>query len=123
MIYAPRENYTTELRQKWQGDPGARGFNGTGSEFNVHLSESVPGPHPDHRPHPARSRSRPSTCARSSSAWWPPARRWDDDLKTALIETTGEARGNDLLRRFGAAFPAGYRDEFAARARRCTTSS
>ena len=44
------------------------------------------------------------------------ARRWDDDLKDALIETLGEARGNELFRQFGAAFPAGYREEFAARA-------
>ena len=44
------------------------------------------------------------------------ARRWDDDLRDALIEAMGEARGNELFRRFGGAFPAGYRDEFAARA-------
>jgi glutamate dehydrogenase len=39
LIYAPRENYTTELRQKWQAIL-MRAFNGTSSEFNVHLSES-----------------------------------------------------------------------------------
>ena len=44
------------------------------------------------------------------------ARRWEDDLKDALIDALGEARGNELLRQFGAAFPAGYREEFAARA-------
>ena len=44
------------------------------------------------------------------------ARRWDDDLKEALIEALGEARGNELFRRFGGAFPAGYREEFTARA-------
>ena len=40
LIYAPRENYTTELRQKWQAIL-IEAFNGTSSEFNVHLSESV----------------------------------------------------------------------------------
>ena len=44
------------------------------------------------------------------------ARRWEDDLKDALIEALGEARGNELFRQFGGAFPAGYREEFAARA-------
>lgn len=114
MIYAPRENYTTELRQKWQSIL-MQAFNGTSSEFNVHLSESVlariqfvvrtkPGSIP---PFDVRELEQRLTAA---------ARRWDDDLKSALTEATGEARGSVLLRRFGGAFPAGYRDEFAARA-------
>ena len=114
LIYAPRENYTTELRQKWQ-DILLREFNGIGSEFNVHLSESV--------------LARIHITVRTKPGSIPPvdvreleerlvaaARRWDDDLKSALIESAGEARGNELLRRFGGAFPVGYRDEFAARA-------
>ena len=40
LIYAPRENYTTEVRQKWQAIL-MQAFNGTSSEFNVHLSESA----------------------------------------------------------------------------------
>jgi len=38
-------------------------------------------------------------------------RRWDDDLKAA-IEASGEGPRYQLLRRFAAAFPAGYRAEF-----------
>jgi glutamate dehydrogenase len=114
LIYAPRENYTTELREKWQAIL-VKEFNGSSSEFNVHLSESVlariqitvrtrPGHIPDYD-------------AREIEALLiASARRWDDDLKAALIEEAGEARGNALLRRFGHAFPAGYRSEFAARA-------
>ncbi|GAA4331001.1 NAD-glutamate dehydrogenase [Variovorax defluvii] len=113
LIYAPRENYTTELRQKWQ-EILVREFNGTGSEFNVHLSESVLAriqitvrTKPGHIPFfDVRELEERLVAA---------ARRWDDDLKAALIEANGEARGNALLRRFGAAFPAGYREEFAAR--------
>ncbi|WP_162577373.1 NAD-glutamate dehydrogenase [Variovorax sp. PBL-H6] len=114
LIYAPRENYTTELRQKWQ-DILLREFNGIASEFNVHLSESVL----------ARVQITVRTKPGSIPAFdvreleeklVAAARRWDDDLKTALIEAAGEAQGNALLQRFGAAFPAGYRDEFAARA-------
>jgi glutamate dehydrogenase len=40
LIYAPRENYTTELRQKWQGIL-VEAFNGTSTDFNVRLSESA----------------------------------------------------------------------------------
>jgi glutamate dehydrogenase len=43
------------------------------------------------------------------------ARRWDDELKDALINALGEARGNVLFRAFGGAFPAAYREDFAAR--------
>ena len=114
LIYAPRENYTTELREKWQAIL-VKAFNGTSSEFNVHLTESVlariqimvrtrPGQIPEYDAHEIEERLVAS------------ARRWDDDLKAALIEAAGEARGNALLRHFGHAFPAGYRSDFAARA-------
>ncbi|MBW8832713.1 MAG: NAD-glutamate dehydrogenase [Burkholderiales bacterium] len=114
LIYAPRENYTTELRQKWQAIL-MQAFNGINSEFNVHLSDSVlariqitvltrPGQIPAFDVREVEARLVAS------------ARRWEDDLKAALIEASGEARGVQLMRQFGAAFPAGYREEFAARA-------
>ena len=90
-------------------------FNGTSSEFNVHLSESTlarifitvrttPGRVPEFD-----VRALEAQLAQA-------ARRWEDDLKEALIAAAGEARGNALLRQFGSAFPAAYREEFAARA-------
>jgi glutamate dehydrogenase len=114
LIYAPRENYTTEVRQKWQAIL-MQGFNGTSSDFNVHLSESLlarvmmtvrttPGHVPEYDVRALE--------AQLAAA----ARRWDDDLKQALTETQGEARANTLFRQFGGAFPAGYREDFAARA-------
>ena len=113
LIYAPRENFTTELRRKWQAIL-TDAFNGSSSEFNVQLSESVlariqitvrttPGKIPDFDVRELEARLIAS------------ARRWDDDLKGALIEAFGEARGNALQRQFGDAFPAGYREEIAAR--------
>ena len=113
LIYAPRENYTTELRQKWQAIL-MRAFGGSSSEFNVHLSESAlarvmitvrttPGKIPDYE-------------VRAIEAELAAAgRRWEDDLKEALIETLGEASGNERLRQFGSAFPAAYREDFEAR--------
>jgi glutamate dehydrogenase len=113
LIYAPRENYTTELRQKWQ-QILVQAFNGTSSEFNVYLTESVlarilitvrttPGAIPDVDVRALE--------ARLVAA----ARRWDDELKQALIGALGEGRGNELFRQFGEAFPAGYREDFTAR--------
>jgi glutamate dehydrogenase len=114
LIYVPREHYTTELRQKWQAIL-LKAFNGIGSEFNVSLSESV--------------LARIQITVRTTPGQIPAfdvrdiedrlvaaARRWDDDLKTALVEAGGEARGIALLRQFQGAFPAGYREEFPARA-------
>ena len=113
LIFAPRENYTTELRQKWQAIL-MQAFNGTGAEFNVHLSESI--------------LARILITVRTTPGKIPPfdvrelehrlatvARRWEDDLREALIDAQGEAPGNDLFRQFGSAFPAGYREDFAAR--------
>lgn len=42
-------------------------------------------------------------------------RTWQDDLKDALVEHCGEERGNDLLKRYQNAFPAGYQETFQAR--------
>ena len=61
----------------------------------------------DHRAHARRARFRRSTCATLEARLALAARRWDDDLKDALIDALGEARGNELLRRFAGALPGG----------------
>jgi glutamate dehydrogenase len=113
MIYAPREHYTTRVRQKWQALL-LRAFNGQSSDFNVHLSESLLArvmitvrTTPGHIP-AVDVRALEKQLAAS-------ARRWDDELKDALIEALGEGRGNTLFRAFGGAFPASYREDFPAR--------
>ncbi|HVO89551.1 MAG TPA: NAD-glutamate dehydrogenase, partial [Casimicrobiaceae bacterium] len=114
LIYAPRETYNTELRRKWQAIL-LQAFAGQSSDFNVHLTESVlarivvtvrttPGKIPPVDAHELE--------AQLASA----ARRWEDDLRDALIGALGEARGNALYAKYGAAFPAGYREEVPARA-------
>ena len=42
-------------------------------------------------------------------------RAWTDDLRSALVEEEGEARGTQLFRRYRAAFPPAYRDDWPAR--------
>jgi len=113
LIYAPRELYTTRVRQKWQAIL-LETFNAQSSDFNVHLSESslarvmiTVRTAPGHVPQ-ADVRALEGRLARA-------ARRWDDDLKDALVDVLGEARGIALFRRFGGAFPAGYREDVEAR--------
>ena len=113
LIYAPREHYTTDLRRKWQALL-TQAFNGVSSEFNVFLSESVlarilitvrtiPGKIPPY--------DVPELEGRLAAA----SRRWGDDLRQALLDTLGEARGNHACRRFAAAFPAAYREDYPPR--------
>ncbi len=113
LIYSPRENYTTELRQRWR-KMLEEAFNGVSSDFNVYFSESplvrvlilartTPGNIPDY------------DVADIERRLMAASRRWEDDLKQALIESLGEARGAEFFHRFGAAFPAAYREDFAAR--------
>jgi len=114
LIYAPREHYTTELRRRWQSML-VEAFQGRGSDFNVFLSESVlarimitvhtvPGKIPS------------VDLAALEAALAAAARRWEDDLAAALVEGTGEAEGNRLLRLLRDGFPASYREDVAARA-------
>ncbi len=113
LIYVPRERYNTELRRKWQAIL-MEAFNGASSEFNVFLSESVlarilitvrtrPGNIPEYDVHELEQRLVEA------------ARRWEDDLRVALVDAAGEARGGGLFREYGAAFPAAYREDYAAR--------
>ena len=113
LVFAPREHFSTELRQKWQAILIAA-FNGTGSEFNVSLSESVLARiHITVRTTPGAI---PAVDVREVEARLVHAmRRWTEDLKAALVAAQGEARGLELHRQFGHAFPAGYREEFPAR--------
>ncbi len=113
LIYAPRENYTTDLNRRWQTIL-EQAFKSENSDFNVFLSESLlvrilitvrtkPGAIPNFDV--ADLERRLATAAR----------RWEDDLKQALIEALGEARGNELFHRFQSAIPAAYVEDFAPR--------
>ena len=49
-------------------------------------------------------------------------RSWADQLQDALIEAQGEEHGLTLMRRYGEAFPAGYRERFTPTRRRSISS-
>ena len=114
LVYVPRDAYSTDLRMKLQAIL-LNAFAGTRAEYDVQLGDAtlarihftvrtVPGQVPPW--------DRKAIEARLAAA----ARRWDDELSDALVEAEGEARGLELLERFGRAFPLAYRERVAARA-------
>jgi glutamate dehydrogenase len=113
LIYAPRENYNTELRQRFQAIL-LKAFDGHATDFEVQLSDSVlariliivrtaPGSAPEFDVRDLEAR-----LVRAS-------RRWGDQLHAALVDRCGEERGNALYARYRGAFPAGYREEHDTR--------
>src|SRR5437016_2538281 len=111
LIFAPRDRYNTELRQRFQRIL-TEAFNGVSSEFDVDLSAATLGRIL------MRIRTRPGAMPAPPdlTALEPrlaePRRRWEDDLHAALVERHGEERAAKLFRIYGHAFPAGYRDEY-----------
>jgi glutamate dehydrogenase len=113
LVYVPREAYATELRIKFQRIL-LEVFAGSAADFNVQLGETTlarihflvrttPGQVPPY--------DRKEVEARLAAA----ARRWDDQLRDALIDAEGEARGSELFKLWGGAFPPDYRERTAAR--------
>ncbi|WP_137894794.1 NAD-glutamate dehydrogenase [Ramlibacter sp. 2FC] len=113
VVFVPREKFNTDLRlriQKLLLDA----FRGVSAEFTPQLSESMlariyimvrtqPGNVPEVDVRELEARIVETT------------RRWQDELAQALLEGCGEERGNRLLRRWGDSFPAGFREDYAAR--------
>ncbi|MGS0740858.1 NAD-glutamate dehydrogenase [Glaciimonas sp. GG7] len=115
LVYVPRDKFNTELRTRIQ-ILLLEAFKGVSVEFTPLLSESVL----------ARIqftvRTEPGTDVTNvdigelESKIVQATRRWQDDLADALLESRGEEHGNRLLRRYAASFPAGFREDYAARA-------
>jgi glutamate dehydrogenase len=114
LLYVPRDAYSTDLRVRCQ-QVLMQAFDGTGADFDVALGEAAlarihfmvrttPGQLP---PYDHRDIERRLAAA---------ARRWVDELRDALVEAEGEARGLELFKRWGASFPADYRGRVSARA-------
>ena len=113
IVFVPRERFNTAIRLQIQGIL-EESFNGEATDFTVQLSQSVlarlyfvirvpPGTIPEHDVAQLENRLREVT------------RTWRDDLHDALLEQCGEERGRRLLRRYGEAFKADYREYYSAR--------
>ncbi len=113
MVYVPRENYHTELRTRMQ-QLLTEQLRGESSEFSVQFSESplarvliVVRIRPGEMPTTDVRELERRIVAMS--------RRWDDELRDALIEACGEERGNALHEQYAKGFSAGYRDDHTPR--------
>ncbi|MBX3642186.1 MAG: NAD-glutamate dehydrogenase [Rubrivivax sp.] len=114
LVYVPREAYSTELRKKFQAILMAA-FDGQRADFNVLLGDTLLA-----RVHftiRTAAGQVPAYDVRAIEAQLAAAsRRWDDELRDALVDEAGEARGMALYKRWGAAFPQVYREIHRARA-------
>ncbi|MEO6409021.1 MAG: NAD-glutamate dehydrogenase, partial [Burkholderiaceae bacterium] len=113
LVYVPREAYSTDLRIKLQRML-VEAFAGDGADFDIQLSAtSLARIHFTVRTRPAQM---PEVDYRELQARLAvAARRWDDELRDALIEADGEADGIRLFKRWSATFPVAYRARHSAR--------
>ena len=113
LVFLPRDRFNTRNRERVQEILG-EAFDAERIDFELRLSESVlvrlhftvrlrPGHVPDHDPAEIEARIAEATGS------------WADELREALLTESGEEQGTALYRRYGDAFPAGYRDEWIAR--------
>jgi len=110
LVYVPRDRYNTDFRLRIQ-DILARSYKGRFSSVYTHMTDAplvrlhiiiatVPGTIPDVDSDEVERQIVEA------------GRSWADQLQEALIEARGEENGLTLMRRFGEAFPAGYRERF-----------
>ncbi|MFI4928094.1 MAG: NAD-glutamate dehydrogenase domain-containing protein, partial [Burkholderiales bacterium] len=114
LVFVPRESFSTQLRLKFQRILMQQ-LDGTHIDFDVLLSGTqLARIHFTVRvaPHPMPAIDRKDLERRLAAA----ARRWEDELRDALVEAEGEARGLELDRRWSAAFPVAYRERVSVRA-------
>lgn len=113
LVFVPREKFNTDLRVRVQNLLLAA-YHGTSVEFTPQLSESMLARiHITVRTEPGKV---PYVDVNELEARIVEAtRRWQDDLADALRQHLGEERGTRALRRYAQAFPAGYREDYAAR--------
>ncbi len=113
LVYVPRENYNTDVRARMQAVL-TEALNGVSSEFSVQFSDSplarvlivVRTPAGE-----ARDVDVPALEQRLVRI----TRRWEDELRAALIEACGEERGNALHERYADGFSPGYRHDHGPR--------
>jgi len=114
LVFVPRDRYNTDARQRIQ-DILQAAFGGSSVDYSARISESVLARlhvivHVDAGELPAYDLGQIE--GRIVEA----TRLWRDDLADALADAHGEERAGDLARRYGEAFPAGYRADFVSRA-------
>ncbi|MGO9872953.1 MAG: NAD-glutamate dehydrogenase, partial [Acidimicrobiia bacterium] len=116
LVFVPRDRYTTPVRVGIS-NVLVDAFGASSYEWNARLSASVLARlHYVLRVDPATSLDRSVDVAAVEARVAAAARAWADDLRDALVRAHGEEAGLDLLRTWGAAFPASYQEDVSAEA-------
>jgi glutamate dehydrogenase len=114
MVYLPRDRYTTKIRLRIQ-EILRRAFDGVAVDYSAQVSEAVLARlHVvvrTERGKPLPEVDREELERRLAAA----TRSWTDDLAEAIVEQCGEEGSASLIRRYGDAFPEGYKADFPAR--------
>ncbi|MDK1286576.1 NAD-glutamate dehydrogenase [Pseudoalteromonas umbrosa] len=109
MVYVPRERYNTALRRETQKLLGDAFGSNEKVEFTTFFSESTLA-----RTHyivRVADNNIKYNVKEIENNLVEAARTWEDKLQTALLAGEGEARGNELNRKYATAFPRAYKDE------------
>jgi len=115
LVFVPRERFNSVLRQKMQ-DILMKELDGNDATFETRFSESVLA-----RIHftiriESDIEKGPVDVDALQQLLIEVARNWDDELREALVDKYGEENGLACYTRFGAGFPASFRETFLARA-------
>jgi glutamate dehydrogenase len=113
LVFLPRDRFNTRNRERIQ-EILADAFGAESVDFELRLSESVlvrihftvrlrPGELPAYDPAEIEARIVEATGS------------WTDELRDALLEEAGEEQGTAEYRRYGSAFPVGYREDWLSR--------
>ncbi|NMM39367.1 NAD-glutamate dehydrogenase [Pseudoalteromonas arctica] len=109
MVYVPRERYNTALRRETQSILGSAFNSGDKVEFTTFFSESTLAR--THYTVRVTDNNIEYNVKDIENNLVEAARTWEDKLQSALLESAGEARGNDLNRKYANAFARSYKDE------------
>jgi glutamate dehydrogenase len=110
LVFVPRDTYTSQLREKIQAIL-IKGLHGTEVSFSTRFSESTLARiHFVLRVEPAALEE--YDIKEIEQKLIESARTWKDEIRYTLEEHCGEERGNELFKRYGNAFPAGYCETF-----------
>jgi glutamate dehydrogenase len=113
LVFVPRDRFHTQNRERIQ-EILREAFDAESVDFELRLSESVLV-----RIHfivrTGRTELGDYDLDKIEARIVEATRDWTDELHDALIDECGEERGNRLFRRYGHAFPTGYRADWLAR--------
>ncbi|MFT4287353.1 NAD-glutamate dehydrogenase [Nocardioides sp.] len=119
LVGLSRDHYSTAVRERWASILRER-LGGTDVDYTVRIGESATARVQLVVHLPADAPAPEAAGAELSAELWADleqrlaeaARSWPDDLQLAIDDAYGEQAGGPLRRRYAAAFPAAYREDY-----------